>query len=258
MPEGDTIHRAANRIRTALEGHVPEEILTPQPRHGLDGWPQALAGRAVRSVDAHGKHLFVRFEGAITLHSHLRMTGSWAVHRRGERWRRGARRAWLVVRRGDWEVVEFDGPVLELLSDARARSHPQLAALGQDVLGERFDEASFLRRLRSDDPARPIGDALLEQGTVAGIGNVWKCEACFAVGVDPWRPLAQVRDEEAIALVGFAREHMRRAVEDGNGARPRAVYRRAGRACPRCGGRILQRRQWENNRITFWCAGCQR
>ena len=91
MPEGDTIHRAANRIRAALDGQVPEEILTPQSRHALDGWPQALTGHAVRSVDAHGKHLFVRFEGAITLHSHLRMTGSWAVHRRGERWRRGAR-----------------------------------------------------------------------------------------------------------------------------------------------------------------------
>lgn len=86
MPEGDRIHRAANRIRAAIERSVPEEILTPQPRHALDRWPQKLAGRAVRSVDAHGKHLFVRFEGNLTLHSHLRMTGSWEVRQRGERW----------------------------------------------------------------------------------------------------------------------------------------------------------------------------
>ncbi len=88
MPEGDTIHHAANRIRAVLEGQVPQEILTPQPRHSMDGWPQALAGKAVRAVEAHGKHLFLRFEQDITLHSHLRMTGSWGVYREGQRWRR--------------------------------------------------------------------------------------------------------------------------------------------------------------------------
>jgi endonuclease-8 len=258
MPEGDTIHHAANRIRAAIEGSVPEEILTPQPRHALDRWPQKLAGRAVRSVDAHGKHLFVRFEGNLTLHSHLRMTGSWEVRHRGERWRRAARRAWLIVRHGEWEVVEFDGPVLELMSEARSRSVPQLAMLGQDVLGARFDSALFLRRLRADDPARSIGDALLDQGTVAGIGNMWKAETCFAVGIDPWRPLSQLRDEEAVALVDFAREHMRRSVETGHRERPQEVYRRAGRPCPRCGERILRRGQGENNRVTFWCPSCQR
>lgn len=155
-------------------------------------------------------------------------------------------------------MVELDGPVLELMSDARSRSQPQLAALGQDVLGARFEHATFLRRLRADDPARPIGDALLDQGTVAGIGNLWKAETCFAVGIDPWRPLSRLRDEEAVALVDFAREHMRRSVESGRRAPPREVYRRAGRPCPRCGERILQRGQGENNRVTFWCPACQR
>jgi endonuclease-8 len=257
MPEGDTIHHAAARIRAVLETRVPQEILMPQPRHARDHWPERLAGRAVRSVDAHGKHLFLRFDGELTLHSHLRMTGAWGVHRAGERWKRAARRAWLVMRIGDWEVVEFDGPVLELMSDARTRSTPQLAALGQDVLGERFDVQRFLSRLREDDPTRPIGDALLNQRTVAGIGNVWKAESCFAVGIDPWRPLANVRDEEAVALLDFAREHMRHSARDGFIARPRAVYRRAGRPCPRCGTAIRQRGQWENNRTTFWCPRCQ-
>lgn len=258
MPEGDTIHRAAARIGAVLVRRVPAQIGTPQPRHRADRWPERLAGRAVRAVDAHGKHLFVRFEGDLTLHSHLRMTGAWGVHREGERWRRAVGRAWLVLRCEGWEVVEFDGPVLELMSDARTRSDPRLATLGQDVLGERFDVERFLRLLRGDDSGRPIGDALLDQRTVAGIGNVWKAETCFAVAIDPWRPLGEVSDEEALALLGFARKHMRIAVREGPGARPGAVYGRAGRPCLRCGSRIRQRGQGEHNRQTFWCPDCQR
>jgi endonuclease VIII len=258
MPEGDTIHYAAARIGAALAGGVPDEILTPQPRHALDRWPQRLAGRAVRAVDAHGKHLFVRFEGELTLHSHLRMTGAWSVSRRGQRWRRAARRAWLIVRSGEWEVVEFDGPVLELLRDSRTRFDRQLATLGQDILGERFDRERFLGGLRAAEPTRAIGDALLDQRLVAGIGNVWKSETCFALGVDPWRALARMRDEEATALVDFAREGMRVSAREGPRARPRAVYKRVGLPCVRCATPIRQRGQGENNRVTYWCPGCQR
>jgi endonuclease-8 len=257
MPEGDTIHRAASRIRAVLEGKVPEEILTPHPRHRAAHWPQQLQGRSVRSVDTHGKHLFLRFDGDLTLHSHLRMTGLWGVYREDMRWRRAPWRAWLVLRSGGWNVVEFDGPVLELVSDARIRSDPRLAALGQDVLGESFDMEPFLHRLRSDDPARPIGDALLDQRTVAGIGNLWKAELCFAAAISPWRVLATVKDEEAVKLISLARELMRASALEGFSARPQAVYKRAGLPCPRCGTIIRQRGQWENNRQTFWCPGCQ-
>jgi endonuclease VIII len=258
MPEGDTIHHAAARIRAVLEGKVPEQILTPNARHAADRWPERLAGRKVLAVDAHGKHLFLRFDGDLTLHSHLRMTGAWAVHRVGERWKRAPRRAWLVLRSSGWEVVEFDGPVLELMSESRTRFDRRLAALGQDVIGERFEIDRFLGLLRKDDPGRPVGDALLDQRIVAGIGNVWKAETCFAVGVDPWRPLAELRDEEAVALIGFAREHMRESADaDGFSTRPREVYNRAGRPCARCGTLIRRRAQGENNRITYWCPGCQ-
>jgi endonuclease-8 len=258
VPEGDTIHHAAARIRAVLETRVPEEILTPHPRHSFDRWPERLARRAVRSVDAHGKHLFLRFDGGLTVHSHLRMTGAWGVYREGERWRRAKHRAWLVLRCGGWEVVEFDGPVLELVSDGRTRFDPRLAALGPDVLGQSFDAGAFLLRLREDDPQRPIGDALLNQRTVAGIGNVWKSECCFAAGIDPWRALADVRDQEALALVGFAREHMPVSAREGSRARPRSVYKRAGQPCIRCGSVIRRRGQGENNRVTYWCPGCQR
>src|SRR5438270_3296650 len=258
MPEGDTIHHAARRMREVLQARVPQEILMPHPRHARSSWPERLRGRAVTAVDAHGKHLFLRFEGGLTFHSHLRMTGHWDVYRQGERWRRSARRAWLVVRSGNWEVVEFDGPVLELLSEARIRADRRLAHLGQDVLGETFDIGRFLARLRCDDPARPVGDALLGQRTVAGIGNLWKAEVCFAAGIDPWRTLGEVSDEDATRLLSRACELVRPPARDGFSARPRAVYRRAGKPCPRCGTIVRKGGQWENNRLTFWCPGCQR
>src|SRR5215207_3489777 len=130
MPEGDAIHSAARRVGAALVGKPIVAIETPQPRHAMDRWPERLAGRAVRAVDARGKHLFIRFEGDLTLHSHLRMTGRWQIQPRGERWRRSRRRAWLVLRTAEHEVVEFDGPVLELMTDSRTRFDRRLASLG--------------------------------------------------------------------------------------------------------------------------------
>ncbi|MEA2298951.1 MAG: endonuclease [Solirubrobacteraceae bacterium] len=257
MPEGDTIHYAANRIRPVLEGRVPERILTPSPRSGGQRWPERLEGRRVRTVDAYGKHLFLRFDGGLTIHSHLRMTGSWAVYRVGQAWRRAARRAWLVLEAGFHQVVQFDGPVLELVTDSRTRFDQRLAGLGPDVIGPEFDEQRFLARLREDDPTRPIGDALLDQRTLAGIGNLWKAEACFEAAIDPWRAVGATSDEEARAIVGVARERMARSARDGHMTRPRAVYGRRGEACRRCGATIRAAGQGEENRITYWCPGCQ-
>jgi endonuclease VIII len=257
MPEGDTIAYAANRMRPVLEGRVPDEIVTPQPRHALDRWSARLEGRAVSSVDTHGKHLFLRFEGDLVLHSHLGMVGVWGVYGRGRRWGRSARRAWIVLRVGAHEVVEFDGPLLELMTDSRTRFDQRLAALGPDVLAPEFDRERFLRRLRQDDQTRPLGDALLDQRNVAGIGNIWKAEGCWEAGVDPWRPLGTVDDREVVAIIDAVRPRMlRSAVEGPRSIGPR-VYRLAGRPCPRCGARIDARGQGDANRTTYWCPGCQ-
>src|SRR3954470_24531440 len=129
MPEGDTIHNAARRVGAALVGNEIRSIETPHPRHGKDRWPEKLAGRDVRAVDAHGKHLMIRFDGGLTIHSHLRMTGAWGVYPRGQRWHRGCHRAWLVIRTADSEIVQFDGPVLELMTDARTRFDPRITQL---------------------------------------------------------------------------------------------------------------------------------
>jgi endonuclease-8 len=171
-----------------LEGRVPEEIVAPQARHSMDRWPQRLAGRAVRSVDAHGKHLFLRFEGDLTLHSHLRMTGVWGVYERNRRWGRSRRRAWLVLRTPSHEVVEFDGPVLELLTESRTRFDRRLASLGPDVLADEFDAPRFLRRSargRPDArlrrrPARPAHDR--------GHRKPVEGRDVLGGGIDPWRP----------------------------------------------------------------------
>jgi endonuclease-8 len=259
VPEGDTIHHAAGLMRPVLEGHVPDELRTPHPRFARDRWPERLAGRAVRRVEARGKHLLLHFAGGLAIHSHLRMTGAWRVlPAGGERWPRSPRRAWLVIRRGDTLVVQFDGPVLELLTEGRTRFDQRLAGLGPDVLAATFDEPRFLRRLRDEDPTRPIGDALLDQRTLAGIGNLWKAEGCFAAGIDPWRPVGEVSDAEALAIVRAVRPRMQQSAADGRHDRLRTIYGAAGRPCPRCGTPIAQRAQGLGNRLTYWCPGCQR
>jgi endonuclease VIII len=260
MPEGDTIHYAANRIRPVLAGHVPDELATPHPRFARDRWPERLAGRAVTSVDAHGKHLFLRFEGGLTIHSHLRMTGTWRVLDATQRATRSPRTLWLVLRRGNRRVLQFNGPVLELMTESRTRFDQRLSLLGPDILAAEFDRERFLRRLREDDPTRPIGDALLRQQNLAGIGNLWKVEGCFAAEIDPWRPTGKVSDEEALRIVDEVRPRMQQSARDGNQTRWRQIYGRAGQPCPRCGAasRIRQRGQWDDNRPTYWCPECQR
>jgi endonuclease-8 len=257
MPEGDTIAYAANRIRPVLEGHVPEEILTPHRRHTFDRWPERLGGRTVEHVDTYGKHLFVRFEGDLVVHSHLAMTGAWGVYRQGERWRRAPHRAWLVMCRAGYEVVQFDGPLLELITDGRRRFDQRLAALGPDILAEEFDRDRFLRRLRGDDQTRGFGDALLDQRNVAGIGNMWKAEGCWEARIDPWRRVSDVSDKEAMAVIEGLRPRMARSAVEGGMTPKSKVHRRVGLPCLRCGTLIRSRGQGDNNRTTYWCPRCQ-
>jgi endonuclease VIII len=257
MPEGDTIAWAANRIRPVLEGRVPDSIETPQPRHARDRWPERLAGREVRRVDTHGKHLMLRFAGGLTVHSHLRMTGAWGVYGPGRRWGRAPSRAWLVLRSGETEVVQFDGPVLELMTDGRSRFDRRLAQLGPDVLAAAFDDGGFIRRLRGDDQTRTLGDALLDQRIVAGIGNIWKAEGCFEAGVDPWRAIRTASDEEAVAIVEGMRPRMQLSAREGPRSISARVYGKRGQPCPRCGTAIQARGQGDDNRLTYWCPGCQ-
>lgn len=266
MPEGDTIHNAALRVGGALVGREIVRIETPQPRHRMERWPERLAGRAVRAVDARGKHLFVRFEGGLTLHSHLRMGGKWGVYERGRRWTRGAHRAWLVVQTATHDVVQFDGPVLELMTDSRTRFDQLLAGLGPDIVADGFDERAYLTRLREDDQTRQIGNALLDQRNVAGIGNIWKSEGCFMARIDPWRQTADLSDDELLAIARAIRPEIRESARRGGPTRTwhgdsrggTFVYDRASLPCRICATPILTRGQGDDNRTTYWCPACQR
>jgi endonuclease-8 len=257
VPEGDTIAWTARRLRPALEGRVADWVHSP--RHS--DWPRRLTGRRITHIDAHGKHLFVHFEGGLAgpdpglvLHSHLGMSGYWSVLREPP----SSGGAWLVLRCGERWAVQRHGPTLELLTEGRRRFDQRLAALGPDVLAPVFDARRFLARLRSDDQTRPLGDALLDQRNVAGIGNIWKAEGCWEAQLDPWRRVELVSDVEALAVIEAVRPRMLRSAEQGPRTIKPRVYNRAGRPCPRCGATIAARGQGEANRTTYWCPGCQR
>jgi endonuclease-8 len=162
-----------------------------------------------------------------------------------------------VLSAAERDVVQFDGPLLELLTEGRTRFDLRLAALGPDVLAAEFDGARFLRRLRESDQTRGIGDALLDQTIVAGIGNIWKAEGCWEAAIDPWRAVADVSDAEALRVIEAVRPRMLRSGAEGPRTIVPRVYRKPGQPCPRCRGAVRSRGQGDGNRTTYWCAGCQ-
>ena len=173
------------------------------------------------------------------------MKGRWQVRRAGAPL---AGQPFLVLRGSRWDAVLWHGPVLEL-DDAAVRR------LGPDILEQPPQLDAMVANLRRD-PARELGDALLDQRLVAGIGNLWKAEALWEARVSPWRPLGEVGDDELRAVLEASHRLMRRALDGGRGER--RVYRHAGRPCPRCGERIRSRGQGDDNRTAYWCPGCQR
>ncbi len=250
MAEGDTILRAARRLDAALAGETVAAA-APNPR-GRAGGIERLDGRRLERVASHGKNLLLHF-GDLVLHSHMGMNGAWHVYPRGGRWRKPRSSAWAVLAGRRQEAVQFGGPTLRILPAGRLPRDPQLARLGPDVLAPGFDPGAAVRSLRAD-PSRALGDALLDQTLVAGIGNIFKSEACFAARLDPWRPLGDLSDDELRMVLEAARALMQEAVAGGRHAY--AVYR-ARRPCPACGGRIAARGQGDASRTTYWCPRCQ-
>lgn len=243
MPEGDALHRAARRLQPLVGETV--EVETPHPRAAATGVAEQLDGRRLEAVEAVGKNLILRFEGGLVLRSHLRMTGRWTVRARGAATRG---RPWLVLRGAAREAVLWGGPVLEL--NARA-----LRRLGPDILARPPDLDAIVVGFRRTDQRRAIGDTLLDQHLVSGIGNVWKAEALWRAQVSPWRSLDDVSDEELRDVLDEAARLMRQSV--GGVRAERAVYRAAGRPCPRCSTLIASWGQGEGNRMAYWCPTCQ-
>ena len=243
MPEGDAIHRAARRLQVLVGERL--EVETPHPRAAAKGLAPRLDGRRLESVEAIGKNLFLRFEDGTVLRSHLRMKGRWSVRGRGAT-RFGT--PWLVLRGSTAEAVQWNGPVLELSRDVARR-------LGPDILAPTPDFAGMLVRLRGAPAGTRVGEALLDQRLVSGIGNKWLAEALWEARVSPWRTIGETDgDELRLALEASARL-MRGSLDGRRDAR--RVYRRAGRPCPRCGETIRSLGQGDANRIAYWCPRCQ-
>jgi endonuclease-8 len=243
MPEGDSLHRAAVRLQALVGQRVA--AAAPHPRGAATGVAPAVDGRVLERVEAVGKNLLLHFEGGITVRSHLRMTGRWRVERRGAH-RTG--RPWLVLRAGEWEAVQWNGPVLSL--DTR-----RIGRLGPDVLADGVGPAVLVRAVRRADQTRPLGELLLDQQVVSGIGTMWLAEMLWQERLSPWLQAHDVGDDRLQPAFAWCRSMMRAAVQ---GPRPlRSVYRRTGRPCPRCGTTIASGRVGDDNRAVNWCPGCQ-
>jgi endonuclease VIII len=243
MPEGDSLRRAARKLQVLLGERVAVE--TPHPRAAAERVAERLDGRRLEGVDAVGKNLLLSFEGGLVLRSHLRMTGRWDVVERGSA-RRG--RPWLVLTGEEREAVLWNGPVLELTARGRQR-------LGPDVLVEPPDLDRMVANLRREHAGRELGDALLDQRLVAGIGNMWKAEALWHARLSPWLRLDDVTDDELERALLEAARLMHASVARRSDRRE--VYRRASRPCRRCGEPIRSRGQGDDNRTAYWCPRCQ-
>lgn len=260
MPEGDVIHRTAARLEAALGDEEIVQASAPNPRAGLDRAVGGLVGDRVECVEARGKHLLIRFAGGRVVHNHLGMKGRWRVGgHEGARPSSSRGRGplpWLVLETDDVTAIQTGGSRLRILSDAAIRRDPQLARLGPDVVEKSFDVDRGVRVLRSVHPGERIGTALLDQTLLSGIGNIFRCEACFAAAVSPWCRVSELSDEQVLGVVDEAASLMRASAA---GSRPeRRVYRRSGKPCPRCGTPVSSRPQGDAARMTYWCPGCQR
>ena len=244
MPEGDTLHRAARHLQVLIGEPVEVEAL--HPRAVAAGVAEHLDGRRLEAVDAHGKNLLLHFEGGLVLRSHLRMSGRWRVQRRGLPIRG---RPWLVLHSASHTAVLTGGPVLEL-------SQRGVRRLGPDILDDAPDFERMVQNLRGTAWALTLGEALLDQRLVSGIGNMWRAEALWQARLSPWLPVGEASDEELLDVVRDASRLMRASLESGR--ERRAIYRRSGRPCPRCGTMIRSRGQGDDNRTAYWCPGCQR
>lgn len=274
MPEGDTIFRAARTLDRALAGQEVlgfSSVLPKLERVEIDA---SVTGRTIEKVEARGKWLLIHFSGDLLLLTHMLMSGSWHIYRPGEKWRKHPQHMRIHLRAAAIEAVAFNVQVAEFHTSESLRRRPHFNQLGPSLLGEEFNEAEVLRRLRSE-PQMEVGQALLVQSKLAGIGNVFKSEICFACGVHPFRRIGSLSILELSTLVKTARSLLLQNVTEPapdrmvmytgirrtTGRTDREenlwVYQRGGEPCRRCGHAVASQKQGPDARATFWCPQCQ-
>lgn len=260
VPEGDTIHRAAAKLRPALQGATLQRFVAPRL---VGSTPRA--GETIEAVEARGKHLLVRFSGGLTLETHLRMTGSWHLYRDGERRRKPQHLLRCLIAVAGWQAVCFSAPVVRTYpTSATGTASDPTAHLGPDLCVEHDDLDEVVRtcvaRMSALPGTTPVGEGLLDQRVASGVGNVYKCEVCWHERVDPFAPLAAVDDDVRARLVRTSARLLRANLGSGprrTVAEGLAVYGRRGSPCRRCGTPIRSDVRGELARVTYWCPTCQ-
>jgi endonuclease-8 len=274
MPEGDTIFRAARTLNLALAGQTITSFESVLPHLNRVEVDEGVVGRMVEKVQPRGKWMLMHFSGDLILLTHMLMSGSWHIYRPGEAWKKSRYNMRVVVGTANFVAVAFSVPIAEFHTPDSLARRPGFNSVGPSTLSGEFNEAEVIARLQSR-PELEIGVVLLAQSLVSGIGNVFKSEVCFAGGVNPFRRVATLQDDELHCLVSQARKFMlanvtelsrdtiitysplRRTTGSSNPAERLWVYHRTGEPCRKCGSAIVSRKQGIEARTSFWCPRCQ-
>lgn len=269
MPEGDTIHRTAAALRTALVGRPIVRFEAP----GLIG-PSPAHGRVIEHIESHGKHLEVLWDDGLTLHTNLRLSGAWHLYRVGERWRRNASEVRVVIAVSDWIAVCFNAPVVETYRHFDRSRHPGFGPLGPDLCAPDADLEECINRIyHYADQEAPLADVLLDEHVLRSLGNVYRSEVLWACGFHPLAKISTLDAEDCMAIVAVAARTLRGTMHVagdstlptldgpqptfGNATRPLGVYGRNGQRCSHCGDTIEVSRLGDLGRLVYWCPGCQ-
>jgi endonuclease VIII len=278
VPEGDTIYRSARAIRKAIGGKIVTRFETALAKLARVNDDAPIAGRTIEKVESRGKWLLIYFSGDLILATHMLMSGSWHLYRTGERWQLSRSRMRIVVTTSEWQAVAFNVPIAEFYTEQSLKRSSQISNLGPDILSANFSLDTGVERLTEyarSSPDTEVAVALLNQRVLAGLGNVYKSEVAFAVGIHPFRKMSTLTSREIDRIVDIAHRYMKANVIDGKGdgivtysgnrrtthSADREerlwVYGRQGQECRRCGMTIEMRRQGTQARSTYWCPACQ-
>jgi endonuclease-8 len=275
VPEGDTIFRTARALGRALTAKPITGFRSTYPLLTRFDDDTPLKGQTVEHVESRGKWLLIHFSGGGTLATHMLMSGSWHIYRPGERWQQPRANMRIVLENSEYVAVGFRVPVAKMLKPQELARALRIPAASIDVLSGKFETAEVSRRLLAHGDEE-IGDVLLHQEAIAGVGNVFKSEICFVTAINPFRKVAALSREQIEALIDAAQKLVKANVlEDSGdtivtyGGRKRRtthesdpgaslwVYGRDGEPCRQCGERIRRRIQGPDARVTFWCSRCQ-
>jgi endonuclease-8 len=275
VPEGDTIFRSARTLDRALAGKPITGFRSVYPLLTRFHDDNPLTGRTVERVESRGKWLLIHFSGGATLVTHMLMTGSWHIYKPGERWQRPSSSARVVLENPDYHAVAFDVPLAEMHTAQSLARDGRIPAPAGDLLSTGFEAEAAIARILAE-PDQELGNILMRQHVLAGVGNVFKSEACFAARLHPFRKVATLTRAQVANIVAVARKQLASNVlEDSpdtivtyhgigrrttNKINPSAnlwVYGRTGQPCRECGEFIRSRKQGPDARFTYWCPRCQ-